>query len=392
MKIVKADVVITNHRQPMINGLVSYDENTGVIEKVWQDDNFSGDVEKFRGVLIPGYVNAHCHLELSHLRGIIPSGTGLIDFITGVISLRDFDQEIINEAISTADQEMQANGIVAVGDISNATDTILTKLESPIHYHTFVEYFDLWQSDNQEQLTNYNRVFGEFFDSLGHRVSKVPHATYSVSDHLFDLLNHQDGNSPISIHNQEVLAEDEFIKNGSGAFCDFYKKMGLSLENIKARNATSLQHTISRLNPQRNTLLVHNTMTQEEDITVALNWSPNVYWVTCPNANLYIENRLPDYKSFMSQEVNMCIGTDSLSSNWQLSIFEEMRTIKRYQSTIPDVDLIQWATLNGAKALGIDDQYGRIVAGTSPGLNLLDVEVNDGVFDIRDVVRSVKVV
>jgi cytosine/adenosine deaminase-related metal-dependent hydrolase len=104
-------------------------------------------IEKRKGVLVPGYINAHCHLELSHLKGVIPSGTGLIEYIKAVIRLRDFPQEEIDNAISKADQEMSTNGIVAVGDISNIIDSLKKKLHSPIRYKTFVEAFDLFQLD-----------------------------------------------------------------------------------------------------------------------------------------------------------------------------------------------------------------------------------------------------
>ncbi|HUR31557.1 MAG TPA: amidohydrolase family protein, partial [Saprospiraceae bacterium] len=88
----------------------------------------------------------------------------------------------------------------------------------------------------------------------------------------------------------------------------------------------------------------------------------------CPNANLYIENRLPRYASFIEADARMTIGTDSLTSNWQLSVLEEIKTIAKYQSIIPFDMLLQWATWNGAKALGKDDLFGSLEKGKSPGL------------------------
>jgi cytosine/adenosine deaminase-related metal-dependent hydrolase len=100
-------------------------------------------------------------------------------------------------------------------------------------------------------------------------------------------------------------------------------------------------------------------------------WSPHVFWATCPNANLYIENRLPDYRVFLDTGARVSIGTDSLTSNWQLSILEEMKTIARYQSYVPFDTLLRWATLNGAEALGFDDTLGSLDPGKTPGLLLL---------------------
>ena len=93
-----------------------------------------------------------------------------------------------------------------------------------------------------------------------------------------------------------------------------------------------------------------------------------VYWATCPNANLYIENRLPDYQAFLDTDARVTIGTDSLTSNWQLSVLEEMKTIARYQSYVPFETLLRWATLNGAQSLGFDDTLGSFEVGKKPGV------------------------
>jgi cytosine/adenosine deaminase-related metal-dependent hydrolase len=88
---------------------------------------------------------------------------------------------------------------------------------------------------------------------------------------------------------------------------------------------------------------------------------------------LYIENRLPNYQYFLDTGAKMTIGTDSLTSNWQLSILEEMKTIARFQSYVPFQTLLRWATINGAEALGFDDQLGSIEVGKKPGLLLLNL-------------------
>jgi cytosine/adenosine deaminase-related metal-dependent hydrolase len=123
---------------------------------------------------------------------------------------------------------------------------------------------------------------------------------------------------------------------------------------------------------------VHNTLTTRQDIEAAQAWSDYVYWATCPNANLYIENRLPDYAAFLSSGARVTIGTDSLTSNWQLSILEEMKTIARYQSYVPFETLLRWATLNGAEALGFSDTLGSLEPGKTPGLLLIQGLLPDG--------------
>ena len=147
-------------------------------------------VEKHKGVLTPGFINTHCHLELSHMKGKVNTGTTLIPFITNVVKFRDVPQEEINDAIEKGDQEMYDAGIVAVGDISNKADTAPVKKKSAIQYYTFVEMFDFLQDAWAEQeFEKYIEVFKAQANGNGNRKSVVPHAPYTVSKKLFQLIN-----------------------------------------------------------------------------------------------------------------------------------------------------------------------------------------------------------
>ena len=143
------------------------------------------NLELFEGFLCPGFVNTHCHLELSHMLGKLPEQTGLPDFIAQVPKQRGASAECIQEAISAADKQMQANGIVAVGDISNFSDTFTLKSESPIHYHTFIELFTI---DAQKAEAVFQQGL-ELKRQCQTPSSIVPHATYSISNLLFEKIN-----------------------------------------------------------------------------------------------------------------------------------------------------------------------------------------------------------
>ena len=96
-----------------------------------------GDTLRLKGTIVPGFINTHCHLELSHMKGMVNSGTGLISFIKDVVTRRDAPPEVIEQAIWDAEDEMIANGIVAVGDISNTLDTFAQKQQNRLTYYTF---------------------------------------------------------------------------------------------------------------------------------------------------------------------------------------------------------------------------------------------------------------
>lgn len=369
-----ADYLYPITSAPIAQGVVVI-EDDGTIAAIGTRDDFdTADLEVHRGTLVPGLVNAHCHLELSHMKGKVATGTQLIPFITAVVQQRDAEAEVIAEAIAKADQEMYDGGIVAVGDISNLPSTFEQKQRSALRYYTFVELFDFLQDANAAETYEKARtVYEQLSLPEGHRKSYVPHAPYSVSRELFRIIREaNEGRRTVSIHNQETIPENELFVSKQGGFIDFYGAFGIDLSGFEATTATSIHYALRHLDPDDRNLFVHNTLTDAADLAAAHAWSDHTYWCTCPSANLYIENRLPNYRHFIDGNARVCIGTDSLTSNWQLSVLEEMKTIARYQSYVAESDILTWATLNGAQALGMDDTLGSFDTGKMPGVNLLD--------------------
>ena len=372
---ISADMLYPVAAPPIPQGVVVIDE-TGKILSVdprAQHDPASLDIRS--GALIPGFVNAHCHLELSHMLGKVDTGTGLIPFITGVVTQREARAEVIAAAIEHAEQSMIDNGIVAVGDISNAPDTFATKAKGRLRYYTFVEVFDFLQDHGAEKaFQDWKAVYEQLVPAPNSRKTMVPHAPYTVSPRLFEKIRAFNGESlhTVSIHNQETPPEEALFKDKTGGFIDFYGRFGISLSDFEPTGKPSIYYALKHLDPHQRTLFVHNTLTSAEDLAAAHAWSGNTFWATCPNANLYIENRLPYYQAFMDAGARVCIGTDSLTSNWQLSVLDELKTIARFQSYVPFETLLRWATLNGAEALGFDDSLGSLEVGKTPGVLLLN--------------------
>lgn len=366
---------------PLENSVLITDDSGKILALEPLSQHDAAAVQHMNGVLIPGFINTHCHLELSHMKGKVDTGTGLIPFITGVVTKRNAPQEVIQEAIRNAEQEMLAGGIVALGDISNAVDTFEVKSEGRMRYHTFVELFDFLQDAGAEKaFSDWKAVFEQAQFAPGSTGVLTPHAPYSVSQTLFRLIESYNPKSgiTISIHNQETPPEQALFLDKTGGFLEFYGKFGISLDAFEPTGKSSIHYAMENLSPQNRTLFVHNTLTSRHDIRAAQAWSANTWWATCPNANLYIENRLPDYQAFLDTGARVTIGTDSLTSNWQLSILEEMKTIARFQSYVPFETMLQWATLNGAGALGFEDTLGSLEPGKTPGILQLEGLDPDG--------------
>jgi len=370
---ISAEKIHTVSGEILEDTVIVLDQKNRIIALDKYEEHDLSSVERYDGEIIPGLINAHCHLELSHLKGAANTGTGLLPFLNAVVSLRDYPEEEILQAIVDGDREMQNDGIVAVGDICNKLDTAATKENSPIKYYSFVEMFDFMQDAlTDKTYEDYMKVYQGQSDKNGNKKSCVPHAPYTVSEKLFAQLKTQSKpEQTISIHNQETPHEDALFNSKTGGFLDFYKGFNFSLDHFNATKKNSIFYAMENMNPEAKTLFVHNTLTSKADIEAAHKWSNKVYWATCANANLYIENRLPDYQVFLDTNAKMTIGTDSLTSNWKLSVLDEMKTILKYKSYLNFETVLKWATLNGAEALGYEDQLGSIEIGKAPGINLI---------------------
>jgi cytosine/adenosine deaminase-related metal-dependent hydrolase len=380
MRKLTADWIFTATSSPIQNGVVIVDDN-GKILSLDKRKNFdAAELEIHRGIICPGFINAHCHLELSYMKGKIQERKGMIQFImdlidyrTGFMLSQEGDPpEIIYDAIRSAEAEMAGNGIVAAGDISNDDFSFDFKSGSPLKYHTFVECFGFYP-EKAETYFNQSKIVFQGATEKNLSASITPHAPYSVTPELFKLIFSFHKNRPaiFSYHNQESKAENEFFESGSGDFTKLFEHFRLPLSIFHPTGKKSLPSVLKYFPTDKKVLLVHNTESNPEDFQLALKKNPETFFCTCPNANHYIENKVPDYSAWKNYTDRICIGTDSLASNHQLSILEEMKTIQRHDASITTETLLQWGSLNGATFFGWENELGTIERGKKPGLNLI---------------------
>jgi cytosine/adenosine deaminase-related metal-dependent hydrolase len=334
------------------------------------------NLEYYNGILIPGFVNAHCHLELSHYLGKIEQGTGLSEFIGSINRLRKTDFLYDLDAAQKADEQMWLEGMSAVGDISNGISSIEIKRKSKIKYHTFAEVYG-FNPERAERAFSLAREVFEFCSFYNLPASIVPHAPYSVSNQLFALIKDFASNNdfPVSMHNQESKDENEFFKTGKGGIAQHLQiNLGLDISEWHLTGKNSLPSVLSKLPEKNNLLLVHNVFTDESDIRFLKSKRDpeTLFFVLCPNANQFISRTIPPIGLFRQYGLNICLGTDSLASNHRLSILSEMKTIQENFPEIKFEEMICWATLNGAKALGFEKELGSFEPSKKPGVLLLE--------------------
>ncbi len=377
MRFITASAIFSGKGYLATNSVLVLNEEQVIVDIVPANTIEQSSIEFHEGILCPGFINTHCHLELSHLKDKIQPHTGIVDFALGIIKNRNqVSEEVQLEYMKEADRLMMSEGIVAVGDISNTGLSASVKKESTLFYHTFVELIGL-NPQNAQLIYETGKKIEDVFAKNNLSCSLSPHAPYSTS---LPLIKHiatdcEIEAKPMTIHNQESEAENLFFKAKQGNYLRLYTTLNIPIDYFQASEKSSLQTIADSFSKEVNTLLVHNTFTDQEDITVVHEKHEHIYWCLCPNANLYIENTLPDIELLKQHNCKLTIGTDSLASNSSLSIIDEINVILKKYPTIGMEFLLQSATINGAQYLGIENQFGTFEKNKKPGVNLIEKTV-----------------
>ena len=374
MRRISAQYVFTSAGKPLRRAVViaSSDGEIVEVEDTGGELKESAGTEFYNGILIPGLINCHSHLELSYMRNVIPRGEGLAAFISNMGKRRGSGSGSetgsarvagsgdgsmagsgdgttrgeVEAAAARADGEMRDGGIVACGDISNEAVSFDVKSRSSIRYLTFVEVFgtDTLQADA--------RMNGALTVAEAAAESRLPayitpHAVYSLSDRLSTLVReHITPGSVISLHFLE--SDDE-------------RKM--SSDHVET--ALELSHLASSL------ILVHNTVITGPEAE-RLAREGNTWFCLCPSSNLHITGAMPPVMLLREVTDRIIAGTDSLASNDRLDMLAELRLLHDAAPGIPLDEIIRWGTINGARALKMSDSLGSIEPGKKPGLLLIE--------------------
>jgi len=233
---------------------------------------------------------------------------------------------------------------------------------------------NLRDANLQTALTSYGTVLQQHLDA-GLEAVLTPHAPYTISEATFKEINARTAGKVISVHNCETRAEEELFKWGTGDFLKLFQLFGYDASPFAVSGKSSLQTWLPYFTNGQTILLVHNTFISEADIVFAKahaeQYNLQLIYCLCPNANIYIENQLPPVDLFLKHGCHIVLGTDSYSSNWQLSIASEIKTLKNNFPQLPLELLLKWATGNAATLWGFE-KVGAFQAGSKPGIVLLN--------------------
>jgi cytosine/adenosine deaminase-related metal-dependent hydrolase len=390
---VHADGVVVGDGAPLRDGAVVVD-GEGVVKAVGPASEILPKhagvaIERVRGVVMPGLVNAHTHVELSVYRGRTSGGRGFVDWVDRFVSMRaETSEEEEAEGIERGVQELEAACTAAVGEVSNSLGAVRSLARAGIAGCVFHEVFGVNRAHVMKRVEG---LKAELESRVGAwptwelSYAPAPHTLYTTHEdavrELFASARNYDART--SLHLAEHAAERRAVEHGDGPAVTWMET------RIRAKDLTwprvplfDYAASLGALAP--NVLLVHLTEAREDELARVAASGANV--VLCPRSNLFIEGKLPPLLAARKAGLAPALGTDSLASNASLDVLAEARALADRFPSVPAAELLTMATWNGARALGRSD-LGRIAKGSKPGIVAIDGDVGDDpcAFAIREV-------
>ena len=364
--------------EPLQNAFVEVEDDGTIVRTGVCDPS----EEVLEGAIVPGFVNAHCHLELSYMKGLFRKGTGMAGFIDQINELRDTQsREERVKALQEAMDGLWAQGVQAVADISNGSDSFALKQIHPLYTRTFLEVFGANPAECGEVIDGVLRLQEEA-RSLGLDAAPTPHACYTMSPQLITASAVEGLRSGfLSYHSEESDEEEQMMRSGSGPMWDNRVKNGIPTPPVTG--TSSLEYFLERLKAgvpvpvEGHVLLVHECCLTPEGARAAKATLKAPFLAICPLSNIFIHNTLPPIPVMRESGIPICVGTDSLSSNDQLDMVAELRCLQQAFPEVPLGEMLTWACLNGARFLGKEDVLGTLEPGKKPGVVLIE-NLEDG--------------
>ncbi len=314
--------------------------------------------------MLPGFINAHTHLELTGLRGKIPPTPHFTEWLTKLIPQRLLmPKQNIRDGVDQGIKDSLEAGTSCIVDISSFEDSI-----APLHHATvrkwiFLELIDLNPLTAHQTTEQCRLRLSQISRHPLLRVGISPHAAYSVSPELFKALNAlaHDHKLLLSVHCAEVREEIELLSHGTGPLFDLFSRVRFLPDGWTPPQLSPVHylHSLGVLNSS--TLLIHLNYPSRDEIDLVKQAQASI--VFCPGSHRFFSHDPYPLREFLSAGINVCLGTDSLASNQSLSMLHELRILHDQFSELRAAQLVQLCTWNAAKALHCEDRLGLLREG-----------------------------
>lgn len=343
--------------------------------------------------ILPGLVNAHCHLELSWLRGLVPPCEAMPAWVGRMMSLRRSREPSAAAHGAAADQpdpiadaiaEAGNSGTALVGDITNSLAACAPLRRSGLAAMVFLELLGFAPADVVRQVDAARRQLDAFPETATFRAALAPHAPFSVSPELFHAIAAATPGRPISIHLGESPEEMQFLRDGTGAWREMLERLGVWSPAWRAPGCGPIGYVQQLGLLSERLIAVHGVQLADGELHALAAAGATI--VTCPRSNRWVGAGDPPVSRFYASGARIALGTDSLASVEDLNLFAEIAAVRRLAPDVAAARILRSATRDGADALGFGADLGTI----EPGKRalLLAVDVPGGAADVEEYLVS----
>jgi len=362
--LLRARIVVPVSQPPIADGFVRVDGNRIIAVGAWENAKNKNEAEDLGEViLLPGLVNAHCHLDYTDFVGAIPAPQSFSDWINAIVDLKaDVNDASHRESWLHGAAQCLRHGTTTLGNIETRPD-LLPELwaATPLRMVSFLELIVIHaQSDAVQAVAEAADWIANYKSPRGH-AGLSPHAPYTTKPDLLEACAATD--LPMAIHLAESAEEDEMFRQGSGLL--FEKLSGTGREMADCGGISPTTHAERHGVLRKGTLAIHGNYLDDDDIRLLADNQVSV--VHCPRSHAYFGHAPFRAEALAVAGVNLCLGTDSLATmctgDAELSLFDELRA---HHESLPNVSaetLLERVTQNPARALGMAGQVGELTAG-----------------------------
>jgi len=339
----KSAWILPVNRDPIPNAWIEIDQ-----EKILTIQDYPPKEkvhELNHSMIMPGLINAHIHLEWSHFRGKIKPQNTFIDWLHQIKTL-SIENNNPDQTIREAIDEVYQSGTSLICEIANTKKSIDGLGHSLLDSIIF------------EEIVGWNNVdFNQNQDGIHYSVHSLHGLSSDIIKKIIDLHDHE---LALPIHFAENEEEIKFLEEGLGPFKNFFEKVYPN-QSIPSPKKSLLEYAQHFDFPNIPLLLVHCVQLSDDQLKEIKNWNSSI--CICPRSNHFTGVGMPPLKAMLDHQLNICIGTDGLSSNEDLNLFKELSFTKKQFPFLNNRTLLEMATINGAKALKKDAIYGSIECG-----------------------------
>jgi cytosine/adenosine deaminase-related metal-dependent hydrolase len=381
--IIRARIIVTMNGAPVENGAVAVAGSRIIDVGTFADvkERNAGEViDLGEQVLLPGLINAHCHLDYTCFRDKIAPQKSFTDWIRTInLEKAKLSNDDYVASIEEGFAEAQKYGTTAIVNLEAFPQLIARVASPPLRTWWCAELIDVRSPERAAEIVD--RAMELLQYARNNAIGLAPHAPFTASADLYRRCDEVGGreNILLTTHLAESREETEMFRDGSGALFDFMNEIGLPMNAGGAQ--TPFEYLSEQVALDQRWLVAHANELSRSDFE-RLEKCSKFHVVHCPRSHRFFGHPPFQLQKFRSVGLNICLGTDSLASNSDLNLFAEMRALQQAQPDLAAVQILEMVTVNSARAVRLPHQIGQISSGFIPDMLAIPVTVSPtDVFD-----------